>query len=190
MEQLDAAFKSVLGLTGASLSVPQMILRGVIVYLAMVMLVRIGKKRFMGAATAFDVILGIMIGSIASRAVTGNAPFAPTLAATAVLVLLHRLLSALAIRWEVIGAMIKGHADVLIQGGRIDPVAVRKAYLSERDLWGALRKKGVASLDEVAEATLERSGEISVIPARHKLEVLEVSVAEGVQTVRVELRGG
>jgi hypothetical protein len=43
-------------------------------------------------------------------------------------------------------------------------------------------------LDEVVEARLERNGEISIIRARHKPEVLEVTVAEGVQTVRVELR--
>jgi uncharacterized membrane protein YcaP (DUF421 family) len=92
----------------------QMILRGVLVYLAMVMLVRIGKKRFLGAATAFDVILGFMIGSIASRAITGNAPFAPALAATGALIFLHWLFSALAMRWHPFGTLIKGHTDVLI----------------------------------------------------------------------------
>ena len=187
MEELATAFKAALGLTPKSLTAPQMILRGVVVYAAMVLLVRLGKKRFMGAATAFDVILGFMIGSIASRAVTGNAPFVPALAATAVLVLLHWSLSGLAMQWGIFGTLIKGHADVLIQNGRIDQTAVRKAYLSERDLWGALRRKGVSSLDEVVEARLERNGEVSVIRAHHEPEVLEVSVAEGVQTVRVEL---
>src|SRR6185437_9411894 len=129
MEELATAFKAALGLTPKSLTAPQMILRGVVVYAAMVLLVRLGKKRFMGAATAFDVILGFMIGSIASRAVTGNAPFVPALAATAILVLLHWWLSALAMRWHVFGALIKGHTDVLIQNGRIDQFALRKAQL-------------------------------------------------------------
>lgn len=187
MEQLTPAFESALGLTGGSLTVLQMVLRGVLVYLAMVLLVRIGKRRFMGAATAFDVILGFLIGSIASRAVTGNAPFVPALAATAALVLLHWALSALAMRSHVFGALIKGHTDLLVQNGTIDWLAVRRAQLSERDLWGALRRKGISSLDEVVAARLERNGEISVIRDRHRPQVLEVSVAEGVQTVRVEL---
>src|SRR5690348_9279235 len=79
MGELATFLKSGLGLTEASLTAMQMVFRGIIVYLVMVSLVRIGKKRFMGAATAFDVILGFMIGSIASRAVTGNAPFMPSL---------------------------------------------------------------------------------------------------------------
>jgi uncharacterized membrane protein YcaP (DUF421 family) len=37
----------------------------------------------MGEATAFDVILGIMVGSIVSQAITGNAPLVPALAAIA-----------------------------------------------------------------------------------------------------------
>jgi hypothetical protein len=35
----------------------------------------------MGQGTAFGVILGTMLGSIVSRAITGNAPFLPALAA-------------------------------------------------------------------------------------------------------------
>jgi len=180
--------KSGLGLTAESLSVLQMVLRGIAVYLAMLILVRIGKKRFMGAATAFDVILGFMIGSIASRAVTGNAPFVPALAATAALFLVHWVFSKLALRWKSFGGIIKGHADVLIQAGQIDHAALRKAHLTEGDLWEALRTRGVSGLDEVVEARLERSGEVSVILARHKPAVFDVGVAEGVQTVRVELR--
>lgn len=188
MEELAAILQSGLGITGHSLTVTQMVLRALLVYMVMVMLVRVGKKRFMGAATAFDVILGIMIGSVASRAVTGNAPFVPSLAATAALFLLHWLFSRLAMHWDAFGALIKGHADVLIQDGTIDQAALRAAHLSERDLWGALRKRGVSSLDEIVEARLERNGEVSVVRARRRPEVLEVTVAEGVQTVRVELR--
>jgi hypothetical protein len=58
-----------------------MALRAVVVYVVTVIIVRLGKKRFMGKGTAFDVILGIMLGSIVSRAITGNAPFFPALAA-------------------------------------------------------------------------------------------------------------
>ncbi len=43
--------------------------------------------------------------------------------------------------------------------------------------------------DHVAEARLERSGEVSVVKA-HRPKVVEVSVAEDVQTVRIEIGGG
>ena len=47
--------------------------------------VRFAKKRFIGQATAFDFILVIIIGSIASRAIYGTAPFFASLAGTFVL---------------------------------------------------------------------------------------------------------
>jgi hypothetical protein len=60
----------------------------------------------MGEATAFDMILGIMVGSIVSRAITGNAPLVPALAATVTLIALHSVLSAVACRWHGRGEMI------------------------------------------------------------------------------------
>jgi hypothetical protein len=57
-------------------------LRAIVVYFLLVLFVRLGKKRFLGQATAFDAVLIILIGSIASRAVSGTAPFVASLAAT------------------------------------------------------------------------------------------------------------
>ena len=69
-----------LGQEAKEMTVAQMALRAAVVYVVTVAFVRLAKKRFMGRATAFDVILGILLGSIVSRAVTGNAPFGPALA--------------------------------------------------------------------------------------------------------------
>src|ERR671929_1749514 len=115
MDQLENLFRLVLGLglEGKDLNVPQMALRAVVVYVVTVLVVRLGKKRFMGRATAFDVILGIMLGSIVSRAVTGNAPLFPALVASAALVLMHWLFSAIAMRWHGFGDAIKGRPTVL-----------------------------------------------------------------------------
>src|SRR5476651_269417 len=76
---LDDFFRSVLGsgLESKDIDVLQMALRAVIIYVVTICIVRIGKKRFMGGATVFDVILGIIVGSVASRAITGNAPLLP-----------------------------------------------------------------------------------------------------------------
>jgi uncharacterized membrane protein YcaP (DUF421 family) len=122
-----------------------------------------------------------------SRAIAGSAPFVPTLVASAVLLALHWLFSAGAVRWHRFGVAIKGRTRVLINDGRIDAEALRAAHMSDRDLWEDLRSKSIADLNEVAQARLERSGNLSVIKAKRKPKVIEVAVAEGVQTVRVEL---
>jgi uncharacterized membrane protein YcaP (DUF421 family) len=62
--------------------------------IATVLIVRMGKRRFISRATTFDMILDIMLGSPVSRAIVGSASFAPMLAAAAVLLAAHRLFSA------------------------------------------------------------------------------------------------
>jgi len=74
----------------------QMALRTIIVYVCSLAVIRVGSKRFLSQASAFDVIVGIMLGSVMSRAINGSAPFLPTLLAGAVLVGMHWLLAALA----------------------------------------------------------------------------------------------
>jgi uncharacterized membrane protein YcaP (DUF421 family) len=175
------------GGTTAQINVPQMALRAVVVYVATVVIVRMGKKRFMSGATAFDVILGIMLGSLVSRAITGTAPFAPTLAAAATLLAVHWLFSASAVRWHAFGGAIKGSSQILIKDGQIDAEVVRAAHMSDRDLWEELRSKSISDLNEVAEARLERSGSLSVAKAKSELKIIEIAVADGVQTVRVEI---
>lgn len=175
------------GLESHEIGVWQMVLRAVAVYAVTLVMVRLGKKRFMGKATAFDAILGIMLGSIVSRAITGNAPMVPALACTAALIALHSALSGVACRWHGFGEAIKGRPRVLVRNGRTDGKAMRSAHLTSRDLEEDLRRHGMASIGEVAEARLERNGDISVVRAERPPKVLTIAVADGVQTVRVEL---
>src|SRR3954470_12120281 len=97
----------------------------------------------MGGATAFDVILGIMLGSIVSRAVTGNAPFLPALVAAAVLLGMHWLFSSAAMRWHGFGVAIKGSPRTLVRIGELDHEALRKEHMTEHDLFEDLRSEGV-----------------------------------------------
>ncbi len=97
MDTVKGIARAALGLESEEVNVVQMALRAAIVYVAVVLMVRFLKKRFAGRATAF-VILGIMLGSIVSRAVTGNTPFLPALVAAAVLLGMHWLFSSIAMR--------------------------------------------------------------------------------------------
>lgn len=189
MDEVAAAvrFALGLGLDGKELGLGQMALRAAVVYVATVAMVRLGKKRFMGKATAFDVILGIMLGSIVSRAITGNAPFVPTLGAAAVLLALHAAFSAIGCRFHGFGKMVKGGARLLVRDGTVDWAAMRRAHLTQGDLDEDLRRHGMTDVSGVAEARLERNGDISVITAKDAPRVVEIAIADGVQTVRVEL---
>lgn len=186
---MDEALRLLLGsgLESKDINVLQMMLRAVIVYLVTVLMVRLGKKRFMGKTSAFDVILGIMLGSIVSRAVTGNAPMLPALASAGALVALHWVVSAVALRWHGFGQLFKGGTRMLIRDGVPDDAQMRAAHLTAHDLEEDLRRHGLSGPEQVAEGRLERNGDISLIRAKPEPKIVEIRVADGVQTVRVEL---
>jgi uncharacterized membrane protein YcaP (DUF421 family) len=189
MDAIEDALQVLLGLwlDEKEINVWQMALRAIVVYGVTLLIVRLGKKRFMGRATAFDVILGIMLGSIASRAVTGNTPFFPALAAAATLVAMHWLLTLIAVRWHGFGTVVKGHPRLLVKDGEIDWETMRRTHITEHDLEEDLRGKSMSDVRQVAEARLERSGQVSILKAKREPKVVEIAVADGVQTVRLEL---
>ena len=96
-----------LGLESRHLNVLQTRLRATLVFIVTILMVRLAWNQFMGRATAFDVILGIMIGSIVSRAVIGDGPFPPALTTAAMLLGMHWLFSGIAMHWHRFGSLIK-----------------------------------------------------------------------------------
>jgi len=189
MDGIEGWLQLLLGLGPGEkqLTVWQMVLRAVVVYVVTVLMVRLAKKRFMGRATAFDVILGIVLGSIVSRAITGNSPFFPALAAAATLLAMHWVFSLVAVRWRGFGHLVKGRPRLLVRDGEIDWRMMESAHITEHDLEEDLRGKSVSDVKEVAEARLERSGQVSVLKAKQEPKNIKIAVADGVQTVRLEL---
>ncbi len=162
-------------------------LRAAAVYLLALAAVRLGSKRFLSQASAFDVVVAIMLGSIISRAVSGS-PFWPTVLSGAVLVAAHALLAALAYRVDWLGPLVKGRPSLRMRDGRVDREAMRQAGVSEHDLEQAVRlQAGESDLSRVRQARLERDGSISVVSAERAPAVLDVRVENGVQTVRIRL---
>ena len=166
MEAIEHALDVLIGWSADKandLNTFQVSLRAVVVYFVLIAYIRFGKKRFLSEATAFDAILAYMIGSIASRAISGTAPFFASLAGTFVLILVHWIISYLTRDWPSLGALIKGHDTILIRKGRIDRRALAKALMAIDDLKEDLRQHGIEDASKVKEARLERNGKLSII---------------------------
>lgn len=157
---------AVIGLNTAQedLGIGAMVARAVIVFIIAILMVRIGHKRFMGRNTSVDVLLGFMIGSILSRAITGNSPFFPTIAAGFALVCLHWLFTAIAFYWQPFSRFSTGRERCLIKDGEYQKDQMRKAHILEYDLLEAMRASGQkGDIDSIHSAYLERNGGINVI---------------------------
>ena len=162
------AIKNVLGLDlePRHLTFIQIALRGIIVFITALVMVRLGNKRFLARMSAFDAILGFILASMLARAVNGSAAFFPTLGGGFVLVWLHSLLASLSYRSHWFGRLVKGEPGILVQNGKANPEKMRAHKISERDLLEEARLNGqVLELTDIRQATIERNGEVSVVPA-------------------------
>lgn len=141
----------------------QMSIRGLVIFLIGLLLVRFFGRQAFGRQTPLGIVLSIIAGSNLSRALTGNSPFVATVAATIGLVIAYWIMNHLAARSPGFGWLVKGPALPLTREGRLDRGLMRRHATSEGDIEEAARRAGIACTEDVAEAVIERSGKISVI---------------------------
>jgi len=152
-----------IGLEAKDLTWGQVSLRGIVIFIAALVMVRVADKRFMGKKAAFDVILGFILASMLARGVNGSAPFFPTIVCGFVLVGLHRVMAAIAFRSHGFGELVKGTDDLLVENGEIQWPAMQRNAVTERDLLEGVRLHGVESIWRIKSARMERNGDFSVI---------------------------
>jgi uncharacterized membrane protein YcaP (DUF421 family) len=151
------------------LNFPQMAVRAVLVFFITLATVRLGSKRFLSSMSAFDAIVGFILASVLARAVNGSASFFPTLGTGIVLIMLHRLCALLAYHFPAFEGIVKGHANILVRSGKPDRKVMCAHNITEADISEEMRLNGnITDLKEIEIATLERSGDISVVHAQRK----------------------
>ncbi|HJT32726.1 MAG TPA: YetF domain-containing protein [Pirellulales bacterium] len=166
----------------------QTAVRAAVVYVLSLALVRYGKSRFISQASAIDVLIVLILGSLLSRGITGSASISTTMVASGVLVLFHFSLTWLACHSHRLGSLIKGNPRVLVEQGAIDWPQMGRSHISQNDLIEALRlRAGTDDLSQIKVAYKERNGAISFILYPSPPRVVDLAVHHGVQTVRIEL---
>ena len=156
----------------ATLNPWQMGARAAVVFFMTLLLIRISGRRSFGQRSPFDAATTVLLGAVLSRGVVGASPFWATIAAAAVLVVLHRAIGWLSVRSDRFDTWANGRERLIVVDGQKLDHALSQSLISDRDLAEAVRKHiGKADLAEVRAAILERDGEISVLTAArsHKL---------------------
>src|ERR1700746_1897871 len=108
-----------IGVQPKDLTFLQVSIRGIVVFIAALIMVRLSSKRSLAEKTAFDAVLVVIIGSMLARAINGSEAFFPTLGTGFVLVFLHRLLGIAAVYSHAFGILVKGNPVMLVQNGRL-----------------------------------------------------------------------
>ena len=153
-----------LGAEPKDLTFTQVALRGVIVFIVTLFMVRLGHKRSLSRKTAFDAVLLVILASVLSRAINGSAAFFSTLGGGFILVFLHRLLALAAYHSHAFGTLIKGRPDVIVEDGEYLWQPMRRNHVSVHDIEEDMRLSLKAEeISKVKKARVERSGDVSFI---------------------------
>jgi uncharacterized membrane protein YcaP (DUF421 family) len=152
-----------LGSEPKELTFAQISLRGVIVLIFTLIIIRLGDKRSLSKKSAFDAALLIILASVLARAINGSAAFFSTLGGSAVLVALHRALAFASYRSETFRRLIKGQPSELVREGKFIRPNMSRDHVADQDVREDLRLDGEEDLTKIKVARLECSGDISFI---------------------------
>jgi uncharacterized membrane protein YcaP (DUF421 family) len=148
---------------GDQLNPLQMSARAVVIFSLTLLSVRISGRRSFGQHRPFDQVVAILLGAVASRAVVGASPFVATTAAMLVIVLLHRGLGWLSMRWPWIQSLVNGQPREIFRDGRPLRDQMRRGLISEDDLLEAARMHGHDDLSRIHRMVMERDGRIAIV---------------------------
>ncbi|PWS32685.1 DUF421 domain-containing protein [Pedobacter paludis] len=149
---------------GSDLSVLQMSIRAVVVFLAAYIFIRLSGRRSFALRSPLDNIIVILLGAILSRAVVGASPFLPVMAASLAIVILHRLLAWITSTKSQLARIITARRILLYDHGRFIDTALKKALISQEDIREKIRQSLHSdSLEQVDQVYMERDGQISII---------------------------
>jgi uncharacterized membrane protein YcaP (DUF421 family) len=139
--------------------------RVVVIYGVLLVMVRAAGKREIGSLGPMDLLAMLLLSETVSPALTRqDTSLAASLTAAGTLLALTTLVSWLGFRFRSARRLIEGSPRVVIRDGRVDEAVCRSERISEQELASALRREGIASPSDVATATVEPDGRITVIP--------------------------
>lgn len=153
-----------LGAEPKDLTFIQISLRGIIVFVATLIMIRLGHKRSLARKTAFDAVLIVILASVLSRAINGSSAFFATLGGSLVILLVHRLFATIAYHSHWFGILIKGREEIIVENGDLIVGTMGRNHISRHDLEEDLRLGAkLEDLSHIKVARVERSGDISFI---------------------------
>jgi len=145
------------------------ILRGVVVYVFLLVLLRCTGKRQVGQMAPFDLVLLLVLSNAVQNSMNGgDNSITGGLILAATLVAINWGVAWLTFRNKRVEALIEGRPVILVHDGHIDCKALNQVCMTRHELEAALRAQGCAGPEEVRFAVLENNGCVSVIPRNHR----------------------
>jgi uncharacterized membrane protein YcaP (DUF421 family) len=146
--------------------------RTILLYSAVLLLMRIMGKREVGKLSLFDLVVAIMIAELAAIPMEDTSvPLHHGLLPITILVLLEIGLSIVTLKSQKARRIIEGTPSIIIEQGKIMEEQMRRMRYNIDDMITQMRDKGTFNIDDVEYAILETNGKLSIIPKAAKRPV-------------------
>lgn len=140
-----------------------LVIRGVVVYLSVILLLRISGKRQLGQMGATEFVAILLISNAVQNSMNGgDNSLSGGLLLAFVLIVTSTLISYLTYKKKIFSTIFEGTPTLLVHNGKILHKNLAKERLSEAELRTLLRKQGVHQVELIGTAVLEADGTMSV----------------------------
>ena len=150
-----------------TLSLPwwEFVLRGIIIYIFLIVILRVTGKRQIGQMSPFDLVLLLVLSNAVQNSMNGgDNSVAAGMILSVTLVTVNWLTGQITFFSKKAERLIEGVPQVLIHDGKVYEKALEAAQLTRHELMSSIRGEGYSDLTEIRAVILENDGSISVIP--------------------------
>ena len=140
------------------------VVRGVVVYVFLLVFLRLTGRRQIGQYDPLDLVLLLVLSNAVQNSMNaGDNSLIGGLISALTLIGCHLVVARLTWSSPRLARWIDGRPRVLIRDGQLDAAIVRGERLTADDVQAALRAAGCLHVHEVERATIETNGQITVV---------------------------
>ena len=141
----------------------EFVVRGAVVYLALLVMVRLSGRRTVGQFTPFDLLVVMLLSEAVSNSLSGgDDSLSGGLIIAATLILLNTVVALLSTHSKRMSVLLDGTAILIGRDGQFFDKVVKRCRITESDLEQALRAAD-CKREDMQCAFLEADGEITIL---------------------------
>jgi uncharacterized membrane protein YcaP (DUF421 family) len=142
------------------------VIRGIVVYLALLLVFRLSGSRTLAQTTPFDFVLLLIISETIQQAlVDDDNSMTNGFLLVLTLVSVSVALSVMKQHIPFVERLVDGAPLIILENGNMHQERMDKERVDEEDILEAARKlQGLERLEQIKYAVLERNGEITIVP--------------------------
>ncbi len=164
------------------LTVPpwELVVRGTIVYIALLFGLRLAGKQQVGQLTIADLVIVLLISNALENAmVGGDESLGAGLIVALTLVVVEKGITIWRAHSKRFQKVLEGDPAILYWRGHIRFDRLRKEHMTKDDLKTFLREQGYMNFEEVELVVLETDGQISIIPRQNQEKSAQSGTLQG-----------